>query len=412
MPRLKVFLSYRRDDFHQLAPGLVRGVHGRLEQHYGMGHVFMDIDAIPPGANFVTYIGSWVEKADVLLAVIGPQWAELMEERRDDPRDFVRIEIEAALRRGIPVVPVLMGGAKMPTARSLPTALADLVDLNAVTVDHAKDFTVHMDRLIRDLDRHYGADTPSTAAAPAPVSATQERPWVNSLGIPFVPVPGAKVWFAQWPVRVQDFAQFAAETFHIDGSWKNVEYKGHKQGPDHPVVKVTWGDAQAFCEWISKKEGKIYRLPTDHEWSLAVGIGDREDAKATPEDKSGKIQGVYPWGTQWPPPKGAGNYAGEEAKVFGADFTVIDGYRDNHPFTSPVGSYTANPFGIYDLGGNVWEWCEDPYESASSSRVLRGASWGFSNPVDLLSSIRSLSDPSFRYYDIGFRVVVVGVGER
>jgi len=133
MPRLKVFISYRRDDFHQLAPGLVRGVHGRLEQHYGVGHVFMDIDAIQAGANFVTCIGSWVEKADVLLAVIGPQWAELIKARRRDPRDFVRIEIEAALRRGIPVVPVLMGGAKMPSARSLPTALADLVNLNAVT---------------------------------------------------------------------------------------------------------------------------------------------------------------------------------------------------------------------------------------------------------------------------------------
>jgi len=129
------------------------------------------------------------------------------------------------------------------------------------------------------------------------------------------------------------------------------------------VVNVTWGEAQAFCEWLSKKEGKTYRLPTDHEWSLAVGIGDREDANARPKDKAMKIPWVFPWGTQWPPPLGAGNYAGEEANLFGADFMVIERYRDNHPFTSPVGSYWANSLGIYDLGGNVWEWCDDQYRT-------------------------------------------------
>ena len=209
MPRLNLFLSYRRDDFNKYAPGLVRNVHDRLELHYGRGHVFMDIDAIPPGANFVTYIGSWVAKADVLLAVIGPQWAEIIEERQDDPRDFVRIEIEAALRRGIPVVPVLMGGARMPAARSLPEGLADLVNLNAVTLDHGKDFNLHMDRLVRDLDRHYG-DTVERPAPPETSSPTKDRPFVNSLGMPFVPVPGTTVWFGQWPVRVQDYAKFAA----------------------------------------------------------------------------------------------------------------------------------------------------------------------------------------------------------
>jgi formylglycine-generating enzyme len=62
----------------------------------------------------------------------------------------------------------------------------------------------------------------------------------------------------------------------VDGSWKDVEYQGHKQGPDHPVVNVRCEDARA-CTWLLKKEGKTYRLPTDHEWSLAVEIGDRED---------------------------------------------------------------------------------------------------------------------------------------
>ena len=77
---------------------------------------------------------------------------------------------------------------------------------------------------------------------------------------------------------------------------------------------VNWDDAKAFCAWLSKKEGKTYRLPTDHEWSIAVGIGDQEDEKATPEEKSGKIPGVFPWGEDWPPPKGAGNYSDESRK--------------------------------------------------------------------------------------------------
>ena len=196
----------------------------------------------------------------------------------------------------------------------------------------------------------------------------------------------------------------------VDGSWKNVEYQGHKQGPDHPVVNVSWEDAQAFCRWLSQKEGKNYRLPTDHEWSLAVGIGDREDANASPKAKDMKIKGIYPWGTAWPPPPGAGNYAGEEVNYILSK--VIKGYRDNHPTTSPVGSYAANPLGIFDLGGNVWEWCEDEFDSASSSRVLRGASWGNYVPDLLLSSFRSNVVPTLRYNYYGYRVVLSGVGER
>lgn len=61
----------------------------------------------------------------------------------------------------------------------------------------------------------------------------------------------------------------------VDMEWKDVEFSGIKQGPDHPVVKVSWEDAPAFCKWLSKQEGKTYRLPTDHEWSVAVGSGER-----------------------------------------------------------------------------------------------------------------------------------------
>jgi len=239
--------------------------------------------------------------------------------------------------------------------------------------------------------------------------ATSSRTaFTNSLGMPFLPVPGLDgVLFCQWQTRVQDYAAFAAENPDIDMSWKNYEYQGHKQGPDHPVINVSWEDAVAFCQWLSKKEGRAYRLPTDHEWSVAVGIGDQEDPKATPQAKDYKIK-IYPWGTQWPPPEGSGNFAGEECKIF-SGWTVIEGYRDKFPFTAPVGSFKLEHHGIKDLSGNVWEWCQDWYDNDYKHRVLRGGSWNGLGARSLASSYRPGGAPSYRNRSLGFRCVC-GVG--
>jgi len=106
--------------------------------------------------------------------------------------------------------------------------------------------------------------------------------------------------------------------------------------------------------------------------------------------------------------EGGGNYGGEERAK--ASIGKIDGYRDPHPFTAPVGSYNPNKLGLYDLGGNAYEWCEDQY--SSSSRVLRGACWDILYHEDLLSSNRNHNVPARRNDSVGFRVVVEGVGER
>lgn len=118
----------------------------------------------------------------------------------------------------------------------------------------------------------------------------------------------------------------------------------------------------------------------------------------------------YLWGNQWPPPPGAGNYSGEESAI--ADLGKIDGYRDPHPFTAPVGSFAPNKLGILDLGGNAYEWCEDFYDGKSGSRVFRGASWFSCEPDSLLSSSRCQYVPVNGYDIFGFRCVVVGGGER
>ena len=153
---LKTFLSYRRQD--TIVVGTVGRIYDRLIAHYGEEHSFMDVDDIPPGSDFRHVLSEAVGQAEVLLAVIGTQWAEIMRSRGGDAADFVRIEIESALQRGIPVVPVLIGGADMPQPGDLPESIRDLAYRNAVVVDPGRDFHAHVTRLIADLDRHYGKD--------------------------------------------------------------------------------------------------------------------------------------------------------------------------------------------------------------------------------------------------------------
>jgi serine/threonine protein kinase len=251
-------------------------------------------------------------------------------------------------------------------------------------------------------------------------SASMDRPFINSLAMEFVAVPGTGVLFCRWETRRKDFEAFiagseydmgkgeAAFTLENDGwkqaggDWRDPHFK---QGGDEPVVCVSWEDAQAFCAWLSKTEGRKYRLPMDHEWSCAAGIGDREDPKVDPRSKDGKLDGIFPWGTEWPVPEGAGNYADAVWKQIRPEFPSIDGYRDGFPNVAPSGKFTPSALGIYDLGGNVLEWCEDWYD-IQRSRVLRGGSFCSFERDRLLSSRRFQNAPAYRYANNGFRVVL------
>ncbi|HEY5891968.1 MAG TPA: bifunctional serine/threonine-protein kinase/formylglycine-generating enzyme family protein [Chthoniobacterales bacterium] len=260
-----------------------------------------------------------------------------------------------------------------------------------------------------------------------PVSATPLKAgeqWTNSVGMRFVPV--GRIHFADSETRVRDFQAFVDATgydaeggmFSLGedgfkqhgGSWKNP---GFPQTPNHPVVGVSWEDANQFCEWLTRKERnegtlpsqKTYRLPTDLEWSQAVGLIN--ESGNTPEARSEKIAGVYPWGTHHPPPVNDDNYAGAEARS-GAppEWSVIINREDRFARTAPVSDLPPNEAGIRGLGGNVWEWCADLYNNTAKWRVLRGGSWATSRPEEMLSSHRRGYDPSFRHDDIGFRCVI------
>ena len=162
--------------------------------------------------------------------------------------------------------------------------------------------------------------------------------------------------------------------------WSNPSgFRGNRR----PIEQVTWYDAKEFCRRLSEKEGVTYRLPTEAEWEYACRAGT-----TTRYYWGDRIDEDYLW------------------------------YKDNSGWkTHPVGQKLPNAWGLYDMAGNVWEWCEDWYGSYSpdeqtdpvgpssgSSRVLRGSSW-YGGTEFVRSANRDLFTPSYRYTNIGFRVV-------
>jgi ribosomal protein L7/L12 len=146
----KIFICYRRDD----SAGHTGRVHDRLEREFGRDLLVMDVDAIPLGMNFAKFLRDEVAKCGVLLAVMGPRWLDMRDEdgsrRVDNPTDFVRIEIATALQRDIPVIPILLDGARVPKADQLPEDLGELALRNGLDVRHAS-FHDDMNKLIRGL---------------------------------------------------------------------------------------------------------------------------------------------------------------------------------------------------------------------------------------------------------------------
>ncbi|MBE2282882.1 MAG: SUMF1/EgtB/PvdO family nonheme iron enzyme [Prosthecobacter sp.] len=252
------------------------------------------------------------------------------------------------------------------------------------------------------------APTPTPTAAPVPAPATAAKSdFTNSLGMKFVKVPGAQVLFCIHETRKGDYAKYAAETPGVDDKWKDQTTKeGLKvsEADNHPVVAVDWNDARAFCAWLSGKEGRIYRLPKDREWSYAAGIGKDENPGTAPKDLGQGIRNEYPWGSKYPPLTGVGNYADMTYRGMFPSSKVIEDYTDGCISTAPVMCFKPNKLGIYDLGGNVWEFCEDLFDQ--TQRVTRGASWKWYGADVLLSSFRGPSPPNNRANDLGFRIVL------
>ncbi len=168
----------------------------------------------------------------------------------------------------------------------------------------------------------------------------------------------------------------------------------------HPVVYVSSHDAIRFCEWLSAREGRKFRLPTEAEWEFAARGSDGR---------------LFPWGDHFDGGDRA-NFADRNTNFPWSDRRVDDG----HAGTSPIGSYPrgASPLGLLDMAGNVWEWCldfyapysskeqKDPCEGGGSKRIYRGGSWR-SRISSLRCSARAFNAPTYSYNDVGFRVACV-----
>jgi formylglycine-generating enzyme required for sulfatase activity len=230
-------------------------------------------------------------------------------------------------------------------------------------------------------------------------------------------------YLCQHEVTVGQFRKFVNESGHKmatrgnwgydskrKSNWVKIEYNwqnvGWTQSDDHPVVNVNWDDALAFCAWLSKEEGKTYRLPTEAEWELACRAGTKTR---------------YWFGDD---PQELARYdntldAGTRAALTG----VYDQLQrdDSHIFTSPVGSYAPNPFGLYDMHGNVFEWCLDWYDEeyyrkspvvdprgpeSGTKRVLRGGAWN-GHAAFCCTAFRAKNRPKDRNNAYGFRVALI-----
>ncbi len=210
------------------------------------------------------------------------------------------------------------------------------------------------------------------------------RSWKNGLGMPLTPV--GDIWFATHETRYVDY------DFYLQLSPDAIPPEVVGQSPDHPVVGISRSDAELFCRWLTETErerGTIrrwhtYRLPTDAEWSQAAQ------------------ESLYPWGIEWPPPDGTGNFA--DLSTGDLDFSIED-YRDGYQTTAPVGSFSPTASGLYDLSGNVWEWVSD---TRGERGVLRGGGYDTYDRELLESAYRNEADPKARSNRMfGFRYVLV-----
>lgn len=216
----KIAISYRRAD----SQDVTGRIFDRLVQHFGKQSIFFDIATMRLGFDFRKQIEETLQRSDVLLAVVGPEWlgsVEGAEARINDEADFVRIEVSTALKREIPVIPVLVGGTKMPSTAQLPEELQSFVFRHAIVVDSGRDFGHHVDELIRALD-----DLLNLPSSPAPNESSAQPEAVASDGERRI-VPPAQNTSGQWEAQ---FLKRDTDNFSIQ-FWKLNEYHRLEASP-------------------------------------------------------------------------------------------------------------------------------------------------------------------------------------
>jgi formylglycine-generating enzyme required for sulfatase activity len=409
----------------------------------GEESVFMDVDTIPPGVDFGQHIRDAVQGCDVVLAIMGDQWLDIAyadgprrgQRRLDDPGDFVRLELEAALRRGIPVIPVLANRALVPRPEDLPESLRALASRQAVELRAGRDLNVDIRRLLRAILAMEGAESEGAFAPANPgggsvshtdgsgttsgtfvgAHAAQER-FDNALRMRLCWCPPGQFtmgdektavsatlsrgfWLGKYPVTQAEWQAITNTTIREQRDKSDPNFALSGEGPRFPMYYVDHHEATKFCGKLTDQEwraGRLpreweYRLPTEAQWEYACRAGTK---------------------TQF--------FFGDDE----ADLVMYGWCKTNSGGTTRhVGEKRANAWGLHDMHGNVWEWCRDWYQEmlpggldpeaakgGAAFRALRGGCW-YSRGGDCRSATRDGNAPGERYYDLGFRLAAVQVSQ-
>jgi len=466
----RIFISYRRLD----SPWESGRIYDYLKERFGRDFIFKDVNDIDMGDDFRQAINAAVGQCQVLLAVMGKDWLTAKDavgnRRLDNPADWVRLEIETALARNVRVIPVLLDGTEMPLVSHLPESLQPLAYRNAARVRQEPDFHRDMDRVAGVIRRHLESLTetevpiqepsetltekevpiqrPAAAleaelrSKPAPtfefdvvtINSVEKKifgkdaiktssrrgkaeyrredlPGNVSLDLVRIPegegMMGSEGRDSEQPVHTVKIAEFWMGKYPVtQAQWKAVaampqirrDLDGDPsrfKGDDRPVERVSWNDAVEFCQRLSQQTGQDYRLPSEAEWEYACRAGTK-----TPFYFGATLDSSL------------ANYNATE--VYGEG--VKGEYRKQ---TTNVGLFLANAFGLYDMHGNVREWCADCWhenykdaptdgsewlaDNLSDRRIVRGGSC-YSYPGDCRSAYRDSFTPDYRNDFVGFRV--------
>jgi len=178
----------------------------------------------------------------------------------------------------------------------------------------------------------------------------------------------------KYPITIAEYMHFANDVKKHYPKWKDdmTYYEDMNLTDNAPIIGISWEDATAYCKWLSEKTGDNYRLPTEKEWEYACRAGTK---------------------TEW---------------SFGDDEKELEKYawydKNSDSTTHIVGEKLPNPWGLYDMHGNVWEWCEDWYNEDKKSKIIRGGSW-YRDASVTRSSLRNWLSPDDRSSNSGFRIL-------
>jgi formylglycine-generating enzyme required for sulfatase activity len=513
-----IFISYRRENCAGEARALFNDMRERLSEN----SIFMDVDSIALGRDFREALQRTLSSCDIVLVLIGRNWADAKDEegrtRLEDPSDFVRLEIEAALKRDIVVMPVLVQGAHMPAAAQLPPEIRDLVYRNGFELSHNRwesDIGEMLRRLNLDItaagatQRQSARSTSAPIAAVAPTTRPPEPYPIHSrpvrltrrrvLGIAAgaavgagalaVAVPSVRRFLSKPVLRVIHFdvasvdekgirnpserytATVFSEAIGLNaqlemvsipsggftmGSPPDEPERQPNEGPQHhvtipaffigaspvsqaqwaavilahpdrilrdlapmpsffkgidlPVETISWNQAEEFCLRLAAITGRSYRLPSEAEWEYACRAGTvtafNVGPTITPELANYCGTGGAVCGDSDGKSIASDLYAGVRYTSGAYGQGPVGIFRGT---TTRPGTFPRNRFGLYDMHGNVWEYCLDkssddysqsPLDGSANlsgpqdmPRILRGGCWSH-NPAICRSAYRDHNDPS------------------